>query len=147
MNNVNLIGRLVSQPELKYTNGSNIAVCSFRIAVDRRFKDKNGQKITDFIDCVAWRQQAEFLCNYIEKGKLIALSGELQVRQWQAQDGTNRRTAEVIIDFIQSLEKREYETVSSASEEDIPQPPSPFSSQNFTGNTADPDTYDPFSEE
>ena len=69
MNVVILIGRLVAQPELKYTQ-ANVAVCSFRLAVDRRFKDQSGNKQTDFIDCVAWRQQAEFMTNYLEKGKL-----------------------------------------------------------------------------
>ncbi len=126
MNVVILIGRLVAQPEMKYTQGSNIAVCAFRLAVDRRFKDQSGNKQTDFIDCVAWRQQAEFMSNYLEKGSLIAVQGTLQVRNWQAQDGSNRRTTEVVVDNIQSLGRRSQSEGYNAAPIPSVAPPDPY---------------------
>src|SRR5229473_6450632 len=98
LNKVILIGRLATDPELKYTP-SGVAVTSFRIAVDRAFGARNaeGEKETDFIDIVAWKQSAEFAANYLNKGRLIAVDGRLQIRNWVAQDGTKRRSAEVVV--------------------------------------------------
>jgi len=125
MNVVILIGRLVAQPELKYTQ-ANVAVCSFRLAVDRRFKDQSGNKQTDFIDCVAWRQQAEFMTNYLEKGSLVAVQGSLQIRTWQAQDGTNRKIAEVSVDNIQSLGRKSQSDGFNAAPIPSVAPPDPY---------------------
>lgn len=105
LNKVILIGRLATDPELKYTP-SGVAVTSFRIAVDRRMTpNEAGEKETDFIDIVAWRQSAEFAANYLTKGRLIAVDGRLQVRPWVAQDGTKRRSVEVVAFDIRSLER------------------------------------------
>ena len=107
LNKVILIGRLATDPELKYT-ASGIAVTSFRIAVDRPFSTRNettGEKETDFIDIVAWRQSAEFAANYLNKGRLVAVDGRLQIRNWVAQDGTKRRTAEVVANDLRSLDR------------------------------------------
>src|SRR6266852_4029627 len=96
LNKVILIGRLATDPELKYT-ASGVAVTSFRLAVNRPFTSKTtGERETDFIDIVAWRQSAEFAANYLNKGRLVAIDGSLQIRSWVAQDGTKRRTAEVV---------------------------------------------------
>ena len=125
MNIVILIGRLVAAPELKYTQ-ANIAMCSFRLAEDRRYKNQQGNEETDFIDCVAWRQQAEFMTNYLEKGSLIAVQGQLQVRSWQAQDGTNRRTVEVIVENVQSLGRKSQSDGYNAAPIPSVAPPDPY---------------------
>jgi single-strand DNA-binding protein len=105
LNRVILIGRLATDPELKYTP-SGVAVTSFRIAVDRRMApNEAGEKETDFIDIVAWRQSAEFAANYLNKGRLVAVDGRLQIRNWVAQDGTKRRTAEVVAQDLRSLDR------------------------------------------
>ena len=106
-NKVILIGNMVADPELKTTpNGVN--VCSFRIAVGRRFVkqgDANAQQ-TDFIDIVAWRTQAEFVTKYFSKGKPILVCGSIQSRNWQDKDGNKRTTIEVIADEVSFVERK-----------------------------------------
>ena len=104
LNKVILIGRVANDPELKYTP-SGIAVSTFRVAVNRPFPNAQGEREADFIDIVAWRQAAEFAANYLGKGRLIAVEGRLQVRSWQAQDGTRRRTYEVVCDNLKGLDR------------------------------------------
>ena len=95
-----LMGRLVRDPELRHTQ-SGTAVASFTLAVDRDFKDKQtGEKATDFIDIVAWSQQADFVCKYFQKGSLIAIEGSLQTRQYQDKQGNNRTAVEVVANNI-----------------------------------------------
>ena len=95
LNVVVLIGRLVYDPELKTTqNGTN--VCSFRIAVDRSFTRQGEERKADFIDVTAWRQTAEFVCKYSQKGSMIAVEGSLQTRQYQDKNGNNRTATEVL---------------------------------------------------
>jgi single-strand DNA-binding protein len=103
-NKVILVGRMCTDPELKYTP-SGVAVANFRVAVDRPFKNAQGEKETDFIDVVAWRQQAEFVNTYLNKGRLVLVEGALQVRQWQTPDGQRRRQAEVVADILRSLDR------------------------------------------
>lgn len=92
LNHIAILGRLVRDPELRRT-GSGIAVANFTVAVDRDFADKqSGQKETDFIDCVAWRQTGEFVSKYFSKGSQICVSGRLESRKWTDKDG-NKRTA------------------------------------------------------
>jgi len=104
LNKVILIGRLANDPELKYTP-SGVAVSTFRVAVNRPFKNAQGQNEADFIDVVAWRQAAEFAANYLGKGRLVAVEGRLQIRTYQAQDGSNRRVAEVVCDNLKGLDR------------------------------------------
>ena len=106
MNKAVLIGRITKEPEIKYTQ-SGTAVVSFTLAVDRDFKDEQGNYITDFINCVAWRNQAEFIANYIKKGYLIAISGAIQTRSWQTQNGENRSVTEVIVYSVKNLTPKE----------------------------------------
>lgn len=94
LNRVILMGRLTRDPELRRTN-SGTAVTSFSLAVDRDFKDKSGNKETDFIDIVAWRNTAEFVANYFTKGRMAIVEGRLQMRDWTDKDGSKRRSAEV----------------------------------------------------
>ena len=95
LNLVALMGRLVYDPELKTTqNGTN--VCSFRIAVDRSFTRQGEERKADFIDVTAWRQTAEFVSKYFQKGSMIAIEGSLQTRQYQDKNGNNRTATEVL---------------------------------------------------
>jgi single-strand DNA-binding protein len=96
-NKVILMGRITRDIEIK-TTPSGKAVTSFSIAVDRRIQSKDGEKVTDFIDCVAWRQIADFIARFFSKGKLILIEGELQTRTYTDKNGINRKAVEVIVD-------------------------------------------------
>ena len=100
LNRIVIMGRLVRDPELRTTQ-SGISVTSFTLAVDRDFKNRDsGEKNTDFIDVVAWRQTAEFVCKYFAKGRMAVAEGRLQIREWKDRDGNNRRSAEVVADNV-----------------------------------------------
>ena len=100
LNHITIMGRLTRDPELRRT-GSGIAVASFTVAVDRDFGGRDGgEKETDFIDCVAWRQTGEFVSKYFTKGRMIVVSGRLQIRSWTDKEGNKRRTAEVVADNV-----------------------------------------------
>ncbi|MHC1693868.1 MAG: single-stranded DNA-binding protein [Eubacteriales bacterium] len=102
-NKVILMGRLCADPELKTTT-SGISVTSFRLAINRKFTPKDQEKQTDFVDVVAWRQQAEFVCKYFTKGKPILVCGSLQSRNWQDKEGNKRTTIEVVADELTFVE-------------------------------------------
>ena len=98
LNHITIMGRLTRDPELRRT-GSGVAVASFTVACDHDFSGRDGgEKETDFIDCVAWRQTGEFVSKYFTKGSMIVVSGRLQIRSWTDKDGNKRRTAEVVAD-------------------------------------------------
>ena len=100
LNHITIMGRLTRDPELRRT-GSGTAVASFTLAVDRDFgKNENGERETDFIDCVAWRQTGEFVSKYFTKGRMAVVSGRLQIRGWTDKDGNKRRSAEVVADNV-----------------------------------------------
>ena len=105
MNKVILVGRLTTDPEVKQTP-SNIPVCSFSVACDRRFKNQNGERQSDFINCVAWRQQATLLGNYFHKGSRIAVVGSLQSRSYDDQNGQKRYVTEVVVDEIEFIDTK-----------------------------------------
>ena len=110
LNRVVLIGRLTKDPELRYTP-SGVAVASFTLAVDRNFKNSNGEKEADFIPCVVYRQLAEIVANNLAKGKLAAIDGRLQIRTYDAQDGQKRWVTEVIAENVRFLSPKDKETV------------------------------------
>lgn len=99
LNHITIMGRLTRDPELRRT-GSGIAVTSFTLAVDRDYKSNSGEKETDFIDCVAWRQTGEFVGKYFSKGRMAVASGKLQIREWTDKSGNKRRTAEVLAENV-----------------------------------------------
>ena len=100
LNHITIMGRLTRDPELRRT-GSGIAVASFTVAVDRDFGGRDGgEKETDFIDCVAWRQTGEFVSKYFSKGRMAVVSGRLQIRNWTDKEGNKRRTAEIVADNV-----------------------------------------------
>ena len=97
MNKAILVGRLTADPELKATT-NGVSVCSFTIAVNRRFARAGEERKADFINCVAWRQSAEFICNYFAKGRMIGVIGSIQTRDWTDNEGKKRYATEVIVD-------------------------------------------------
>ncbi|NLT13982.1 MAG: single-stranded DNA-binding protein [Clostridiales bacterium] len=113
MNQVVLMGRLTRDPELRHTQGGT-AVSSFTLAVDRGYTSKDsGERQTDFIDIVAWRNTAEFVSKYFVKGQMAAVIGRLQIRDWTDKEGNKRRSAEVIAEnvyFTESKKSREGDT-------------------------------------
>ena len=100
LNHIVIMGRLTRDPELRRT-GSGVAVASFTVAVDRDFGGRDGgEKETDFIDCVAWRQTGEFVSKYFTKGRMAVVAGRLQIRNWTDKEGGKRRSAEVVADNV-----------------------------------------------
>ena len=100
LNHIVLMGRLTRDPELRRTQ-SGVAVASFSLAVDRDFQSRDsGEKQTDFIDIVAWRNTAEFVSKYFTKGRMAVVSGRLQIRDWTDREGGKRRSAEVVADNV-----------------------------------------------
>ena len=100
LNHIVVMGRLTRDPELRYTQ-SQLPVTSFRVAVDRDFGGRDGQeKQTDFIDCVAWRNTAEFVSKYFTKGSMAVVSGRLQIRDWTDREGNKRRNYEIVADNV-----------------------------------------------
>lgn len=99
LNKVFIMGRLTRDPELRYTQ-SNTPVASFTLAVDRDYKGQNREKLTDFIDCVAWRSTGEFVSKHFTKGRAAVVEGRLQLRDWQDNNGNKRRSAEVVADNV-----------------------------------------------
>ncbi len=125
MNRVVVVGRITKDPDLKFTQ-SNIAVVSFTVAVNRTFLNAQGEQEADFINCVAWRKQAENLAKFVKKGALVGVDGRLQTRSYQTQTGENRYITEVVCDTIQFLETR-----GSSSTEDDFEDESPFVDENM----------------
>lgn len=130
LNHIVIMGRLVRDPELRVTQ-TGVSVTSFTLAVDRDYKNKeSGEKSTDFIDVVAWRSTAEFVCKYFTKGRMAIAEGRLQIRDWKDRDGNNRRNAEVVADNIYFGDsKRDVPTAG-----DYPPPyGAPVPTQNYNG--------------
>lgn len=99
LNKIIIMGRLTKDVECKRTQGGT-AVANFTLAVDRDFKGQNGEKSTDFIECVAWKNSAEFVSKYFGKGKMAIVSGRLQFREWEDKDGKKRKSAEVVAENV-----------------------------------------------
>ena len=100
LNRIIIMGRLARDPELRHTQ-AGVAVASFRLAVDRDFKDKaTGERATDWIDVVAWRQTGEFVSRYFTKGRMAVVEGRLQMRDWTDKEGNKRTSAEVVADNV-----------------------------------------------
>lgn len=105
MNKVVLIGRITKDPELRFIPGSGVAVCTFSIAVDRR-KVKDKEQVTDFFKIVVWGKQGENVANYMSKGKLIGISGRIENRSYEGNDGIKRYVTEIVAEEVQFLEKK-----------------------------------------
>ena len=148
MNKVILVGRLVKDPEVKTTQ-SQIAFCGFTIAVDRKFKTASGERQSDFISCVAWRQQAEFLGKYFQKGSRVAVVGNLQSRTYDDANGKKVYITEVVVDEIEFVDSKRDGAPASGSEGSHPvtasstPPPAPSMDNGFYP-AMDDDTTLPF---
>lgn len=105
INNLTLVGRLTKDPDLKYT-GSGTAVATFTLAVNRNFTNQSGEREADFINCVIWRKPAETLANYAKKGVLIGVTGRIQTRSYDNQQGQKVYVTEVVADNFQMLESK-----------------------------------------
>lgn len=105
LNQVVLIGRLTHDPELRYTAGSGVPVATFSLAVNRPFTNQQGERDADFIKIVTWRKQAENCANYLKKGSMAAVTGRLQVRSYEDNEGIKRKVAEVVADNVTFLER------------------------------------------
>lgn len=123
MNKVILIGRLTADPNLRYTQNET-PVTTFTLAVDRPFTNQGGEKETDFIDIVTWRKLAEIVANNLEKGRLVAVEGRLQIRSYDDQNGVRRKAAEIVADQVKFLDYRRQDKSQSETTEsefdDIP---------------------------
>lgn len=106
MNKVILIGRITKDPEIRYTQ-TGIPNVNFTLAVDRGMRDANGNRQADFISCVAWRGQADFIARFIKKGFLMCVEGKIQTRNYQGQDGQTRYVTEVVLDQVENLQPRD----------------------------------------
>lgn len=113
LNRIDIMGRCVADPELRRTTNGT-AVCSFAIACERDFKGKDGNKETDFVDVVAYRNTAEFVEKYFSKGRMAVASGRLQIRSWTDKDGNKRKTAEIIADNVYFGDSKNANTDTSA---------------------------------
>lgn len=136
INRVVLVGRLTRDPELRTTN-SGKSVCDFSIAVQKRVKPAEGQPDADFFRVSCWEKTAEYVSNYLTKGRLVAVDGRLQSRKYTASDGTNREVVEVIADNVQGLDRPRDDASPSASGPTEQRPDSA---------APNPDEYDPFAD-
>ena len=117
LNNAVIMGRLVARPELRKTE-SGISVTSFTVAVDRRFSKQGEEKQADFIDVIAWRQSAEFVCKYFDKGSMIAVQGSIQTRTYEDKNGNKRKAVEIVADNVSFCgSKQDNSTASTESTE------------------------------
>ena len=119
INNVVLIGRLTRDPELRYTP-TNIAATQFNLAVNRNFKNQNGEREADFINCVMWRQQAENFANWVKKGNLVGITGRIQTRNYEGTDGKRVYVTEVVAESFQTLEKKDNSANQASMENQMP---------------------------
>nr|DAM73288.1 MAG TPA: Single strand binding protein [Caudoviricetes sp.] len=119
INNVVLVGRLTRDPELRYTP-SNVAVATFSLAVNRNFKNQAGDREADFINCMIWRKPAELLSEWCKKGNLVAITGRIQTRSYENQQGQRVYVTEVVAESFQLLEKRDKTADHSSMENQMP---------------------------
>nr|WP_172689690.1 single-stranded DNA-binding protein [Enterococcus faecalis]ARO46185.1 single-stranded DNA-binding protein [Enterococcus faecalis] len=140
MNNVTLIGRPTKDPDLRYT-ASGTAVATFTLAVNRNYTNQNGDRETDFINCVIWRKPAETLANYVRKGTLIGISGRLQTRNYENQQGQRVYVTEVIVENFYLLESR---SQAEAREQKQKTTQNSTTNNQFSSTASNMDNNDPF---
>lgn len=135
MNRVMLIGRITTKPELRYT-GSNLPYTRFSVAVNRTFNNAQGERETDFFNIVTWRKQAENVCNFLDKGSLVAVEGRLQQSNYDDKDGNKRTSVEVVADNVQFLESKAQRQAGDSA-------PTPYDYQDSVTNNVNVEN-DPF---
>lgn len=127
MNKVELVGRLTKDPEIRLT-ANQTQFCQFTVAVDRKFKDANGQRQADFISCLAWKNTAVFIQKYFKKGNRIGLVGSIQTRNYEDNNGQKKYITEVIVDEVEFVESQNTTQVQNYAP--VPEPQAPVVSQN-----------------
>ncbi len=148
MNKAILIGRLTRDPELRYTS-SGRAVCQFSIAISRNYTNQQGQRDTDFINCVVWDKQAENLAKYITKGRLIAVDGRIQTRNYDNNEGKKVYVTEVLANNIQFLESKNSGQGNNSESnpfDSMPEPSYPVSNDNTESVSVEKDPFESFGE-
>ncbi|BDR57805.1 single-stranded DNA-binding protein [Xylocopilactobacillus apicola] len=144
INNVVLVGRLTKDPDLRYT-GNGTAVASFTVAVDRNFTNTQGNRETDFINCVVWRKQAETFANYMHKGSLVGVEGRLQTRNYEGNDGKRVYVTEVLVNNFSFLEPKG--SGGGNNNSDSSNPPQPnTSAPTFNGTDVTDKAENPFAD-
>lgn len=141
INRVVLVGRLTRDPEMRTTQ-SGKSVCDFSIAVQKRIKPQDGSPDADFFRVTAWEKTAEYVANYLSKGRLVAVDGRLQSRKYTAQDGSNREVVEVIADNVQGLDRPKDDSGGGGASSGEGAP-----ARGAARTAASPDEYDPFAED
>lgn len=134
LNRVILIGRLTKDPELRYT-GSGTAVATFTLAVDRTYSNQQGERETDFLNIVVWRQLAELCANYLKKGRLAAVEGRIQIRNYENQEGRKVYVTEIVADNVRFLESNRDRSEAGAG---APYPTNDFGAPPSRNNNQDP---------
>lgn len=130
MNSVNLVGRITREVEIRYAQNQT-AVCGFNVAVNRTFKNAQGQYEADFIPCVAIGKSAEFMGKYVRKGDLLSVTGRIQTRTYQDQNGQNRAVTEVVVDNVSNLSPKPQDAPVPPKQEQNPNPqPNSFGLDN-----------------
>ena len=136
MNRAFIIGNLTRDPELRTTSGTGSSVCSFTVAVSRRFANQNGERETDFIPVVAWKSTADNCAKYLLKGSKVAVSGSIQTRSYDDKEGQKRYVTEIVADEVQFLNKKGEQAAASPDPNGIPATPSPTGyEQGYTTST------------
>ena len=131
MNKAILIGRLAQDPEVR-TTGSGTTVCTFRIAVNRRFPNQSGERVADFFTIVAWRQLGETCGKYLAKGRMVSVIGEIQNRSYDAKDGSKRYITEIVADEVEFLTPKGQDSGSGSYERAYERPSAPVAPEGFT---------------
>ena len=139
MNRVCLIGRLTAKPELR-TTSNNLSTTRFTLAVNRNFSNANGEREADFISIVAWRKQAENICQYLDKGSLVSVEGRIQTGSFDDKDGNKRYTTDVVADQVNFLESKSQRSANSQNS-DV----TPYDYQTTSSNDVNVDN-DPFAD-
>ena len=149
MNKVVLVGRLTAKPELRYTP-ANVAFVRFTVAVNRPFANKEGNREADFINVVCWRNQAETIAKYFDKGNLISLEGRIQTGSFDDKEGNRRFTTDVVLENFEFVESKNARAQSSSNYDYIPEEPTPYDYQNSNDNNVNSNSVDasqdPFAE-
>lgn len=130
LNHITVMGRLTRDPDMRQTQGGK-SVANFSLAVDRDFKSQNGEKETDFIDCVAWGSTADFVAKYFSKGRMAVVDGRLQIRDWKDNDGNKRRSAEIIANSVYFGDSKPAEGNNSAPAYSAPAYSAPANTEGF----------------
>ena len=147
LNNISIIGRLTKDPDCSYTS-SGIALAKFRIACDRGMKDaETGERTADFFDVVCWRHTAEFVTQYIAKGRMVGLTGRIQSRNWVAQDGTKRYTVEIVAERVDGLDRPKDENTEGGHANAQPTATGVGATSQAVRHDLDDEDNDPFADE